>query len=69
VWAMARLVIPSMDITLFGLFFRLFGCIVTGIVVYGVLSLAVKIPESKMVLSLVRDGIRQKKNRSQKNLR
>jgi putative peptidoglycan lipid II flippase len=69
VWAVARLVIPSMDITLFGLFFRLFGCIVTGIIVYGLLSLALKIPEYKMVLSLVRDGVEKKKNQSQKNLR
>jgi len=62
VWAMARLVIPSMDTTLSSLFFSLFGCIVTGIIVYGVLSLVVKIPECKTVLSLVRDGVHQKKN-------
>ena len=57
VWVSALLIIPSGDGTLSGLFLGLMGSIVTGIVLYGLLSLLFKSQELESVLAIARKGI------------
>lgn len=56
VWAVALFIIPSEDRTLSSLFFGLTGSMLTGIVLYGLLSFLIKSPELEKVLAMVRRG-------------
>ncbi len=58
VWATALFIIPSDNQTLSGLFFGLTGSIVTGLILYGSLSLFFKSKELAKVVAIARKGIR-----------
>ena len=60
VWATARFLLPGGSGTLFGLLGGVAGSIATGLVIYGLISFAVKSPELDRVLTEVRKGIRKK---------
>ena len=59
VWATARFLLPGGSGTLFGLLGGVAGSIATGLVIYGLISFAVKSPELDRVLIEAKKGIQK----------
>jgi putative peptidoglycan lipid II flippase len=59
VWLMASWVIPSAGDRLMPLLFGLIGCILAGIVCYGLVSVVVKSAEIQAVWSIARDSLKR----------
>ena len=57
VWTVTLYIIPSKDITTYGLFFGLMGSIITGIVLYGAFSFLMKSQEFYEVLEVAKKGM------------
>jgi putative peptidoglycan lipid II flippase len=60
VWTIARLIIPSQDKNVPGLFFGITGSILAGLVFYGISSFLIKHSEFEKVLAITRKGIRKR---------
>ncbi|PQP33658.1 hypothetical protein C6A37_11795 [Desulfobacteraceae bacterium SEEP-SAG9] len=60
VWTIARLIIPSQDKNVPGLFFGITGSILAGLVFYGIASFLIKHSEFEKVLTMIRKGIRKR---------